>query len=512
MTAATITPGLRHRLRKIGLTPAHVSRAMASTGGTAFPGSAPAASAAAADRLIDPDLADITIPDTPEGLAELASDPAAWAKVTANGARFTQFIDAYASMAINKQKSIQVQIEEGVQRQMAAFLRTQEEDGYRPVNLAHGAPRGGGFSVSNSAYGRAGLYNPQALGAPLNSEFRNSSDYFSLIWHQRQHDSASHLRLARVRNAFSTGVPSEGGFLIPEQLRSDLLALSLETSIVRSRAFVVPMESLRVPFPAIDETTHVDSVFGGIVAYWTEEGASLTESSASFGRVVLDAKKLTALAIIPNELMSDSLASFQAFIDQKFPEAIAFYEDKAFLKGSGVGEPHGGLADDNTAMVVVAKESGQAAATLYWENIVKMYSRMLPASLGRAVWIATIDALPEILTMGLTVGTGGSAVFVNNGSEGPPVSILGRPVIFTEKAPGTLGTQGDLSFVDLGYYLIGDRQAMSATSSPHWKFGNDQTAFRIINRVDGMPWLKSAITPENGGPTLSPYVQLATRS
>jgi HK97 family phage major capsid protein len=113
--------------------------------------------------------------------------------------------------------------------------------------------------------------------------------------------------------------------------------------------------------------------------------------------------------------------------------------------------------------------------------------------------------------MALSVGTGGSAIWLNNGAEGPAATILGRPVIFTEKAPGTLGTQGDISFVDLGFYLIGDRQVMSAMSSPHYKFGNDLTAYRIIERVDGRPWLQSAVTPQNGGSTLSPFVQLQTR-
>jgi HK97 family phage major capsid protein len=76
----------------------------------------------------------------------------------------------------------------------------------------------------------------------------------------------------------------------------------------------------------------------------------------------------------------------------------------------------------------------------------------------------------------------------------------------------TLGTTGDISLVDLSYYLIGDRQVMSAMSSPHFKFSNDQTAYRVIERVDGQPWLKSAITPRNNSSsTLSPFVQIATR-
>jgi HK97 family phage major capsid protein len=91
------------------------------------------------------------------------------------------------------------------------------------------------------------------------------------------------------------------------------------------------------------------------------------------------------------------------------------------------------------------------------------------------------------------------------------MTILGRPVIFTEKTPA-LTTTGDINFVDLSYYLIGDRQIMQASSSPHFKFSTDKTAFKFIERVDGRPWLQSAITPKNNSSsTLSPFVQLATR-
>ena len=90
------------------------------------------------------------------------------------------------------------------------------------------------------------------------------------------------------------------------------------------------------------------------------------------------------------------------------------------------------------------------------------------------------------------------------------MTILGRPVVFTEKAK-TVGAAGDISFVDFGYYLIGDRQVMTASSSPHFKFQSDKTAYRIIERVDGRPWLQSAITPQTGSTTLSPFVNIAVR-
>lgn len=88
------------------------------------------------------------------------------------------------------------------------------------------------------------------------------------------------------------------------------------------------------------------------------------------------------------------------------------------------------------------------------------------------------------------------------------MSIFGRPLIITEKS-GVLGSRGDLAFTDLSYYLVGDRQTMTADSSTDYRFGSDQTTFRIIQRVDGRPWIQSPITPANGSAnTLSPFVEL----
>jgi len=451
-----------------------------------------------------PDLEDITIPDSPAGLEELIGDSARMQKVFAQG-KLPELITNYSRQYLNKEVEIAAQVQAECQRVLRDWLKTDEVDGIVRPDMRQVERMG---TEPGNAKARNKVYNPNAMGSVLDREFRDASDYFKTIWHLANKTQDVQTKLSRIRNAFSSVVPSEGGFLIPEILRSELLALSLENAIVRPRARVIPMDSLRVPFPSIDSTSNVSSVYGGIVAYWTEEGATLTASSASFGRVVLDAKKLTTYAQVPNELMSDSLISMQALLDQLFPEALGWYEDDAFLNGNGVGMPLGVF--NSAAAITVAAEPSQPADSVVWENFVKMYARMLPQSLNRAVWLIPPNAFPELATMALSVGTGGSAIWLTNGTSGPPTTILGRPVIVTEKAP-KLGDAGDISFVDFGFYLIGDRQVMSAMSSPHYRFGNDETAYRIIERVDGRPWLNSAITPKNNSDTLSPVVKLGAR-
>jgi HK97 family phage major capsid protein len=204
--------------------------------------------------------------------------------------------------------------------------------------------------------------------------------------------------------------------------------------------------------------------------------------------------------------------AFGAFMDATLPRAMAFYEDLDYISGSGVGCPLGGLHANNGALLVIDKETSQDAATVVWKNVLKMYGRMLPSSLGKAVWLASPDVFVELATMALNVGTGGSAVWLTDGTGAPVLTLLGRPVIMSEKAPGALGAQGDLSLVDWSMYLIGDYQNMTVDSSPHVKFTSDKTTYRAIARNDGRPWIQSPITPRNNSATLSAFVTLGART
>lgn len=414
------------------------------------------------------------------------------------------FILGFAEAYAKADDSIATQVRELTQREFANMLREDQVNGINRLNLTP--------SWADSSK-RSKAYNAKAPGAKLDQKYGNWAEYLKATWSgaRSQEAFAAQSDIAKIQNAFGSTVPSDGGFLIPEILRSELLRVPLEQGTVRSRARVVPMESLMVPYPMIDSTSNATSVHGGITGYWTEEAGTLTDSAPKFGRIELTAKKLTLYSEIPNELYQDSIISLEAFMSDSYPEALMWFEDVAFTDGNGVGQPKGYLNAE--AAVPVTKEVGQAAATIVWENIVKMYSRMLPSSIGRAVWVAHIDTLPELATMALSVGTGGSAVWMGDGGgqDAPPMRILGRPVVFTEKV-SSVGTAGDINFVDFGYYLIGDRQTMQMQTSTEFKFGNDKTAMRLIERVDGQPWVKSAITPRKGSNTLSPFVKIESRA
>lgn len=417
---------------------------------------------------------------------------------------FGPFVKAYVEQSQRTDPTILAQVKEETERVMVAWLKEQgESDQIKRINLS---------PTPGMQVGRGVGYRADAPAAALDKEFSSTADFLRYAW-DKNPEPANAAKIGRIRAEYSSLVPADGGFLVPEKLRAELLRVALEASIVRSRARVIPMDAPRVPFPMIDSTSNASSIYGGVVGYWTAEAAALTATSAKFGRVVLEAMKLTARADVPTELLQDSIVSLAAFIEEMFPEAIAWFEDVAFLTGNGVGQPLGMLTAGNTAIISQAKEGGQDADTIVYENLTRMYSRMLPTSLGRAIWLAPPSAFHELATMALNVGAGGSAVGISvSGITGTPaMSIFGRPVILSEKVPA-LGDAMDLSFIDPAYYLIGDRAQMRVESSTHFKFDTDETSYRVIERVDGRPWIKSAITPKNGGDTLSPFVTLTERA
>jgi HK97 family phage major capsid protein len=165
---------------------------------------------------------------------------------------------------------------------------------------------------------------------------------------------------------------------------------------------------------------------------------------------------------------------------------------------------------NNPALVTVAKETGQKAATIIYENITKMYARLAPQCMGNAVWIASQTAVPQLLTMSLAVGTGGSMIQPAVLQQGGKFSLLGKEVLFTEKVPA-LGTVGDLMLCDLSQYTIGMRKEVSLDKSIHVGWTTDQASYRAIVRADGQGSWDKAITPK-AGDTLSWAVALATRA
>ncbi len=360
---------------------------------------------------------------------------------------------------------------------------------------------------------RAGGRNAKAPGAGLDGKYPTAAAFFQNALGKPSSMTQEERSSFEFLQNYSSTTGEGGGYLLPEEWRSQIFSgPELESAVVRPRATVVPMGSKSLHYPAVDFSTEVGEVWGGMVFYWMDEGGTIPDTSALFAQIELNARRLAGAAVVPNDTMKDGPA-LETWLKSSLPKGIRDFEDRAFIKGDGVKKPLGGLHAANPSLIVHGDESGQSSG-ITWNNVLGMFSRLLPESYDSAIWVITPDAIPEVFTMALPVGTGGSAVMVapGAGDERPAMTLLGMPIRWSRKAPAALGTQGDISLVDWSYYAVGDRQDVRVETSEHAQFLQDNTVFKVIERVDGQPLLLSPLTPENNGPTLSAFVQLETRA
>lgn len=311
-------------------------------------------------------------------------------------------------------------------------------------------------------------------------------------------------------------VPSEGGFLVQTDFTQELLRDVYSTGQLASRCRRVTISgnANSMTINGVDETSRATgSRYGGIRGYWLEEAGEKTASKPSFRKIELKLKKLIGLCYATDELLDDA-AALGGIIRDGFVAEFGFLLDDGIMNGTGAGQPLGIL--NAGCLVSQAAETGQVAATVVAENIIKMYSRLFASSRANAVWFINQNVEPQLHTMSIAVGTGGYPIYMPPGglSASPYGMLLGRPVVPIEQCQ-TLGTVGDVVLADLtGGYILAEKGGIKSDMSIHVKFVYDESVFRFVMRVDGQPVRASALTPYKGGAnfTQSHFVALATRS
>jgi len=349
--------------------------------------------------------------------------------------------------------------------------------------------------------------------ADPNRGFRSHREFFNAVMLAGMGASVDD-RLAPLKATAGSDEQGEysngfGGFLIPEGLSPNLLSVGNEADPTIGRTTQIPMATPTVKINARTDKNHTTSVTGGLRFYRRAETQEASASRMEMEQVVLHANPLTGVNFATEELLQDSPISVVAVIQAGFKEELGAQLLNEKLRGTGNGEMLGILNAGNQALISVAKETGQAAATIVFKNILNMRSRCW--GYGQAIWLANHDTFPQLAQMGLAVGAGGVPVYIPSAVEDRPDMLLGRPIFYTEFAE-TVGTAGDLILSNWSQYLEGQLGGLESTESTHVRFLANERAFKINLRNDGRPWWKSALTPKKGANTLSPFVTLATRA
>lgn len=320
-------------------------------------------------------------------------------------------------------------------------------------------------------------------------------------------------RLLAAVSGAAEAVPSDGGFLVQQDFSAEIFKRMNELGAILSRVRNVPISANAngLKYLRIDETSRATgSRWGGVQVYRTSEAGTVDAKKPKFAKSELTLKKLMGLFYATDELLADASA-LSAIAGEAFSEEFTFKIEDEIIRGSGADEMLGIL--NSPALVTVSKETGQLAASVQYENISKMWSRLYAKSRGNAAWFINQDVEPALASLSLVIGTGGVPVFLPPGglSQSPYATLYGRPVIPVEYA-ATLGTVADIILADFSQYLTIDKGGLESASSIHVRFIYGENTFRWTLRNDGHPLWSAPLTPFKGTNTQSPFVVLATRA
>jgi HK97 family phage major capsid protein len=320
---------------------------------------------------------------------------------------------------------------------------------------------------------------------------------------------------ARLQNAATTfgneGAGADGGFAVPPEFRRSIWQKVMDDENLITRCDRLETSSNNMVVPK-DETTPWQST-GGVLAYWEGEGDAATASKPQLKMDTMRLNKLMALVPVSEELLEDA-PGLESWLRAKAPAKMRAKVNTAIVRGTGVGQPLGIL--NSGSLITVTQETSQAAASVLFANVNKMWNRLYGPCRRNAVWLINQDIEPQLDVMEFSPGsTVPIPVYLPPGgvSERPYATLKGRPVLPVE-ACSTLGTVGDIILVDLMQYaaLTKAGQDIRTDVSMHLYFDQALEAFRFIFRVTGQPWWGSTIAPENGSVTRSWAVALETRA
>jgi HK97 family phage major capsid protein len=257
-----------------------------------------------------------------------------------------------------------------------------------------------------------------------------------------------------------TDVGIEGGFLVPQQLDTEIVKQIVEIDALRSVARVrtVAGKTLSVPI----RTSIPTATYAG-------ENETGADSESLYGLETLTPFRQTYTVPVTLDLLQDAAFDMEAEIASDAAEAFAFGEGNGFVVGTGFKQPEGFLTIQAGvtpgAGVVTGSIRGSATGALLRPADVILISGDLKVGYN-PVYAFNRRTLATIRTFrgdAASPGDGAGQFLWMPGLSGPVMSTLnGFPYILLNSMPDIAATARPLVFADFrrGYTIV-DRTGIS---------------------------------------------------
>lgn len=285
------------------------------------------------------------------------------------------------------------------------------------------------------------------------------------------------------------GSGAAGGFLVPEDVSSEIIELLRPVSVVLASG------ARPVPMPNGNLTTNRQAT--GSQAQYIGEQQDVPATGATFGQMKLSAKKLAALIPISNDLLRANSYAVDRIVRDDVVTALALRGDLAFIRGAGTEYSPRGLRYQHVGSPTEATHVLSANATVNLANVTNDLAKLELALLNADVpmlkpgWLMSPTTL--VFLQNIRDGNGNFAF-----PETQNGMLRGKPIKTTTQIPSNLGGGGDESeiyLVDFVHIYVGEHMGIDiavsteaayrdANNQLQAAFNRDETVMRAIQQHD----------------------------
>jgi len=303
---------------------------------------------------------------------------------------------------------------------------------------------------------------------PENCE--NYSKYILSIYKAKKHQDLAAMQFItdfQKTISVSEGTTTEGGYLVPDEMASDILKLGRNVGFALNECTVMPMGS---------DVMYVPTEGTNVTVAWTTEKTAATQTSPVFDRQTLTAKKLDALTQVTNELLEDASYDVVGLITDQFIEAILLELDNQVLNGTG--NPVSGVLTAAAGKSVVL--SGAAFSTITAAKLSEAIYSVDQSYHAGAKFIVGQIGLHHLRGL---VDSNGAPVWAPVAAA-QPGTVYGFPYFQSSKITNTTaGSTGFVVFGNFKKFLVGRRKGgIVLDVDPYGLFKEYATQFRVITR------------------------------
>lgn len=278
------------------------------------------------------------------------------------------------------------------------------------------------------------------------------------------------------------GTDSLGGFLVPEDMSSDISVQELFKSEMEKYCRVINTASgNKFQYPAVNDT--------GVSAAILGEGTAETVSDMTFSNIEFDAYTYSSKVVkVSHQLLQDSAFDLNGFLAEALGERIARGVNGHLTDGSGSSQPQGVVTGSS-----LGKTAAAAAAVTNAEILDLMYS--VDASYRNAPGAAFMMNSATLAAV-RKLGFGSSndhPIFVPAAQAGGLDLVHGKPVIINEDMDGIATGKKSILFGDMRQYAVRNAGGVQLLRLDERFADSLSVGFIAYKRVDGNILQGSAI-------------------